>query len=161
MDGRPLTATDTEEEPFLVAAIFARRGSPSGRLASEACRMLLILRWFQNNLLLTQTQRRFCAATPPVPSAPKPTGAGILRARTYSAARKNGFTVRRAAAFAGKTLSLSGEAPQGLSPSRGSSPFPRILPSGAGRRPSSGSPPDGAVPVGVPVLFRTARYGCG
>lgn len=40
------TLTDTEEEPLLVAAIFAGRGSHCGRLFFEACSMLLILRWF-------------------------------------------------------------------------------------------------------------------
>ena len=36
-------------------------------------------------------------------------------------------------------------------------PSPRTLPRGADRRPSSGSPPDCAVPVGVSPILRTAQ----
>ncbi len=41
------------------------------------------------------------------------------RIRAYYAARKNGYTVRRAAAFAGKALVLAQGTRQGLSPPRG------------------------------------------
>ena len=44
MDGALLTATDTEAEPLLEAAIFTRRGSYCGSLPFEASFMRDILR---------------------------------------------------------------------------------------------------------------------
>jgi hypothetical protein len=71
--------------------------------------------------------------------------------QVYYAVRKHGYTIVRTAPFVGKALALAQEGTQGLSPPPG--PLPR----GAGRRPSSGSPPDCAVPVGVWTLLRTAQ----
>ena len=71
---------------------------------------------------------------------------------SYYAVRKHGYTIVRTAPFVGKALALAQNRTQGLSPPPG--PLPR----GAGRRPSSGSPPDCAVPVGVWTLLRTAQY---
>jgi hypothetical protein len=69
---------------------------------------------------------------------------------TYSAARNLGYTFARAASFAGKALGLAGHA---ASPR----PSPRALPRGAGRRPSSDSPPDCAVPGDLSPILRTAQ----
>ena len=70
----------------------------------------------------------------------------------YYAARNNGYTAGRAASFVGKALALAKEPRQGLGPPPG--PLPR----GAGRRPSSGSPPDCAVSEEVSPTLRTAQY---
>ena len=70
----------------------------------------------------------------------------------YCAVRKHGYTIVRTAPFVGKALALAQEGTQGLGPPPG--PLPR----GAGRRPSSGSPPDCAVLVGVWRLLGTAQY---
>jgi hypothetical protein len=72
------------------------------------------------------------------------------RETTYYAARKNGYTVRRAAPFVEKALALARDDPQGLGPP------PATLPRGAGRRPSSDSPPDCAVWFGMSPILRTA-----
>ena len=69
----------------------------------------------------------------------------------YSAARNLGYTFARAASFAGKALGLAGHV---ASPR----PSPRALPRGAGRRPSSDSPPDCAVPGDLSPILRTAQY---
>ena len=57
----------------------------------------------------------------------------------YYAARNTGCTAGRAAPFVGKALALARDNAQWLGPPPG--PLPR----GAGRRPSSDSPPDCAV----------------
>jgi exodeoxyribonuclease V alpha subunit len=57
----------------------------------------------------------------------------------------------RTAPFVGKALALAQNGTQGLGPPPG--PLPR----GAGRRPSSGSPPDCAVLVGMWTLLWTAQ----
>jgi hypothetical protein len=69
----------------------------------------------------------------------------------YSAARNVGYTVARGASFAGKALALAGDAAR-------SRPSPRPLPRGAGRRPSSDSPPDCAVQSTLSPLLGTAQY---
>jgi hypothetical protein len=69
---------------------------------------------------------------------------------SYSAARNLGYTFARTASFAGKALGLAGHA---ASPR----PSPRALPRGAGRRPSSDSPPDCAVPGDLSPILRTAQ----
>jgi dihydroorotase-like cyclic amidohydrolase len=74
-----------------------------------------------------------------------------LHSESYSAARNLGYTFARAASFAGKALGLAGHA---ASPR----PSPRALPRGAGRRPSSDSPPDCAVPGDLSPILRTAQY---
>ena len=43
----------------------------------------------------------------------------VLRQGTYYAARNNGYTVPRAASFAGKALALAQDPRQGLSPPHG------------------------------------------
>jgi uncharacterized protein with PIN domain len=68
------------------------------------------------------------------------------RLKAYSAARNLGYTFARAASFAGKALGLAGHAAS-----------PRALPRGAGRRPSSDSPPDCAVPGDLSPILRTAQ----
>jgi len=69
----------------------------------------------------------------------------------YSAARNLGSAFARAASFAGKALALAGRAAS-------SRPSPRSLPRGAGRRPSSDSPPDCAVLGELSSILPTAQY---
>jgi hypothetical protein len=71
---------------------------------------------------------------------------GVLSWISYYAARNNGYTVPRAASFAGNALALASQAAT-----------PRTRPRGAGRRPSSDSPPDCAVPERLSPILRTAQ----
>ena len=80
------------------------------------------------------------------------------RSRKYSAARNLGYTFARAASFAGKALGLAGHAASPRPSPRTHACVAGTRPRGAGRRPSSDSPPDCAVPGDLSPILRTAQY---
>ncbi len=75
---------------------------------------------------------------------------------SYYAARNNGYTVPRAASFAGRALALAGHTARSRPSPRTHAFVAGTRPRGAGRRPSSDSPPDCAVREGLSPNLRTA-----
>jgi hypothetical protein len=75
----------------------------------------------------------------------------------YSAARNLGYTYARAASFAGKALALAGHVARSRPSPRTHAFVAGTRPRGAGRRLSSDSPPDCAVPGPLSPFLGTAQ----